>query len=394
MKRACVALIFASVLASCSPAEPEATGPEWGGSIEERDGVTWVVNPSEAWWDGDSEPFTLRLDRSFGNDETGPEAGLLNAVMGAAVDAEGNVYTVDSWKHRMVAFAADGTFRWSQETEGEGPGDLSHPYNAAWDGGDRIYIDNQNGGRIDWWTLDGTFAGTQPLSDFGLGQSMLFGFLDPGRVVLGERLPGRDGVGLRVFAVSDTGWEPLSSFEASGGRDATEEAWGGWLTSARVSDGSIFAGHAMDYQLARYSATGDLETVWTRPIPTLLPPISYRGTGTNFGEYEAPLRLPSGHYLVHHQRLEGFESHDDYRLEWDQYLESGGNEAFRSRIAALDLLDAEGRYLGSVAFEEVERILDVGPDGYLYTARFEPVVELRRYEIILAPELARGAETS
>lgn len=203
-------------------------------------------------------------------------------------------------------------------------------------------------------------------------------------LVVGERVRGRDGVRIRVFDVSGDAWQLSHQFVAAGGRDATPEEVGGWMTPARLSGNDVYAGHAMEYRLQRFDLEGNLQAIWQRPFPPLLPPISYRGTGTTFGMYDAPLRLPSRHFLVHHYRAEGIADHEEFRREWDLYFERRLRDDFRRWVGQLDLLDEQGRYIGSIEFDPMEQLLTVGPDGRLYTGVFEPEPQLRRYAVVIS----------
>jgi len=374
--------IVALGLAACGEAPP--VDDPWGGTIEVREGITWVSNPEEPLWPHDTPAFALELEQTFGADEAGPEEGLLRLVSAAAVDGDGNVYAVDVLDQRLVSFVADGTFRWSRSEEGQGPGDLAHPRKVVWDGGTLVYGDNQMGGRIDSWTLDGEYVDTQPLAAFDINQGYVVGMPDTDTMVLAEGIAGRDGVRIRVFDISGDEWRPSTQIDVAGGRDETPEDFGGWMTSVRLADSTLFAGHAMQYQLQGFDLDGRLKSIWQRPLPPLLSPITYRGTGTTFGQYDAPLRLPSGHFLAHHYRAEGIVDHEEFRRKWDVYLEQRGGNDFRTWTGQLDLLDAQGRYVGSIDFDPMEQLLTLDPDGRLYTSVFEPEPMIRRYEVILS----------
>lgn len=379
----CTAMLLAALgMAACG--EAPLVDDAWGGTIEVRESITWVSNPNEPLWREDTPAFALQLEQTFGVDETGPEEALLRSVSGAAVDGDGNVYAVDTSDQRLVSYAPDGTLRWTRSKRGQGPGDLAKPLKVTWDGATRLYVDNQYGGRIDRWTLGGEYVDTQPLVDFGIVQGYVVGMPDGDTLVVAERIAGRDGVRLRVFDVSGDEWQLSAQVDAAGGRDQTPVSFGGWKTSARVAGNRIFAGHAMEYQLQRFDLDGNLDAVWQRPFPPLLAPITYRGTKTIFGQYDAPLRLDSGHFLVHHVRDGGTADHDEFRQKWDERLERRTDYDLSYWTGQLDLLDADGRYLGSIDFEPREELLTLGPNGRLYTGSFVPEPRIRRYEVILS----------
>jgi DNA-binding beta-propeller fold protein YncE len=95
--------------------------------------------------------------------------GQFNRPSGVAVDAEDQVYVVDTYNHRIQKFRPTGAFVQQWGRHGSGAGELSYPWgidvsNAL----GRAYVSDWKNDRIQVFGLDGTFlttigrAGTEP----------------------------------------------------------------------------------------------------------------------------------------------------------------------------------------------------------------------------------------
>ncbi len=368
-----------------------ASEPEWAGTIEERDGVTWVSNPAANSRSEDpSQPFDLVLEQTFGAEEEPAEA-LLSFVTGMAVDDSGNVYVVDRGDNHLVAFAPDGKLLWAGGSSGQGPGEFDGATFIAWDGGDLLYVDNRSAGQIDTWSTTGQYVDSQGLSPFGISQGWVVGLPDADTIVLrsSSRTEG-DGAVIHVFDISD-GWRRTAQFFALGGRLADSEERASWANvTVRVSGDSVWVGNRLQYELREYGLDGALRRVIAREHPSLIPYFVYRGTGFALGAFEPPLWLSDEHGLVPRYWLVGIEDAEELKRGWDQFLSSGSRDPnIWSFDSAIDLIDAEGRVLGSLPiggafYESIGTLEIIGPDGRLYTRVFEPYPHIRRYRVDLA----------
>jgi hypothetical protein len=132
--------------AGCAPE------PDWAGTIAERDGVTYVSNAAEPLWgsadvpgaDEETPPLRFELEQIYGV-ESDPVEAILGSVRMWTVDDDQNVYVLDPSVHRIIAFAADGSVRWTAGREGEGPGDLGGYLGIATDGRSTLFVLNQAG---------------------------------------------------------------------------------------------------------------------------------------------------------------------------------------------------------------------------------------------------------
>jgi sugar lactone lactonase YvrE len=90
------------------------------------------------------------VDRSLGLViGQGPgETVALNRAEGLGLDAEGRLYVADSCSHRILIFAADGTFLRAHGRAGKGLGELSYPYDVRVDSAGRQYVCEFGNSRI------------------------------------------------------------------------------------------------------------------------------------------------------------------------------------------------------------------------------------------------------
>jgi hypothetical protein len=384
--RSLVVLLLAG---ACAPA------PAWQGNIEERDGVVYVDNPAEGLWnDATRPPFRLELEQVFGVEDE-PVDAILASVLGGksfALDGDGNVYVLDRSANQIVAFAPDGTVMWRAGRQGEGPGEIQMANGIVWDGEDRLYASLQNGGNVDIWDLDGNHVERQRLADLGFSTAYVVGMLDPTTLVLWDWGRDRDGVTVYVLAVGDP-WRMQAEFFVNGGFEDDPGRMDGTNIEVATGGGRIRTGHRIEYLLRAFDAQGNLTRVIWRDVPPLVPTLTHGGTGWNFGEFLAPLQLADGRFLVPRKRMPNVGSAEQFIAAGERAETPADLGDLMEWESAVDLLDPEGRYVGSVEmpglFEATGTLALVGPDGRLYTRTQDPFPQVRRYRVEILEE---GAE--
>jgi DNA-binding beta-propeller fold protein YncE len=70
-----------------------------------------------------------------------------------ALDAQGNVYIVDSQNHRIQKLTPESTFIASWGSQGNGNGPFETPMDIAVDGGGNIYVTDTGNHRVQTFTL-------------------------------------------------------------------------------------------------------------------------------------------------------------------------------------------------------------------------------------------------
>jgi len=406
-----VAFALTATLTACSGPEAGIDGNvapfsegAWTGTIETRDGVVYVTNPSDGLWAA-RDPFPVRweLEQVFGV-EAGDDDATLGVVSDLVVDDSGNVYVFDGQRDRLIAFDIAGGVRWAVGRQGQGPRDFDRVRGLAWDGGSSIYVANLDSSRLDRWDTSGTYIGSRPLADIATGRPELVGWLAPDKAVLIENR-GREissfvvvvRIGEAMERVAEVAPDLFAGLDLSPPRSCVVGAVGDTSvgvartttcgTPVRVAGDSIFVGNHSEYALRAYAAGGALQRIVSRDVDYLLPPGSYSLQGrislfVLYSTVEAPLRLADGQWIVPTQWLAGV---DDPSEVLQHAIESDVPPP-NPVMSAFDYFDREGRFLGSVLRndENLRRIGQpevVGPDGRIYTVVSDPFPQVRRFRI-------------
>ncbi len=389
-KAACVVAALSALLSGCG-----TTSPEWAGTIEERDGVTYVTNPTDPLWAGrETPPIRFELEQTYGSDGV-PEEAMLGNPFGLriAADEQSNIYVLDPQISRIVAFAADGSVRWAAGREGEGPGELNRPSGLALDGAGTIAILNQVRTRIDLWSTDGEYAEAHSLQAPELGLEgirfpSLAGFLDPDRLVLESSLPGTLATSVAIVDLSRPEVVARFEFDPLPGLDMPANVSSG--SSVAATSGTIYLGSGADHRFRIYSQAAELVLEVSRPFEHTMRSGVASGDGfsgiMDFGGLDEPMPLASGHMLVPVNWTEGIDDPDAAASAYfAQPREEREQPGTRGR--ALELYDAEGRFLYSYEEDDINWemgfIQFVGPDDRLYTVADDPFPHVRRYRVVI-----------
>lgn len=372
-----------------------STAPEWAGTIEERDGVVYVRNPAEPLWaERETSPIRFELEQTYGSDGLPEEAMLGNPFgLGVAADAQSNVYVLDPQIFRLVAFAPDGSVRWTAGREGEGPGELNRPSGLALNGSGTLAIMNQGRTRIDLWSTEGKYVGAHslqapPLDLAGIRFPGISGFLDPDRLVLESSILGSLGSSVAVVDLSGPALAGGFEFDPAPEVELPDSVASG--SSVAAAGGMIYLGSSADHRFRVYSDDLELVREVTRPFEHTLRSGAASGDGfsgiMSFGGLDAPMPLASGHLLVPISWTEGIDDPDDAA---SRYFAAPREEREPpgTRGRALELYDREGRLLYSHQEDEVTWEMGffklVGPDDRVYTVTDDPYPQVRRYRVLI-----------
>lgn len=156
-------------------------GPSQRADIRTENGVRIVRNPKTPVAGPGGAPAAVSLveDLVIGNDTAQEDYwfGFLNSL---AVDASGNIYTVDPKNIRIRIFAPDGSLVKAFGREGQGPGEFSGPGGILVAPDGTIVVTDVLNGRISYFTPEGahlkdTVFGTYRIADLVIdGHSNLF----------------------------------------------------------------------------------------------------------------------------------------------------------------------------------------------------------------------------
>jgi len=351
--------------------------------LDERDGVTYAVNSATTYWTPDEAPLQFELEQVFGVADSPAEA-MLAGSSGLVVDEDGVVYLLDSGNHRLVAFNPDGTVRWSQGRDGEGPGEFQNAFGLVAGPENDLLVVNQSGQRWERWSVDGELIESYDagrITGGGFFMSPVGFFTD--QLIASTSARGAEPqqflrVDLDALAVKDTLFEQPLGFELP--------EFFGYGVSTRMEGDRLWVAAVTSYILEEYTLEGQLLHQIERTDESgLLPPGIHVGDQggriSTFSRLSTPLRL-GDHLLVH--------SH------WSTNL-TDPNAHVRRQVrdqdvpevtydAAIDLFTAEGQLRGRILYEglrepAIGRPSTISPDGKLYTTTNDPFPQVRRYAV-------------
>ena len=349
---------------------------------ETRNGISIVSNADRPVWTDVSEaPIGFELEQTFGT-ESEPEEALLSSTSSVVVDESGTVYVLDRSEHRVLAFNADGTLKWSAGRQGEGPGELNFPTHLLLRDDGHLLISHRQGSAIAVWDQDGAFVEQLDVSRIEGYVAPTLVFLDGGRL----GFIARDDKNFDWFLVNASlpDLEILSEkaidFELSGRPGISV------LPQVSYIDETLYVAQQDRYAVQGFTAEGERRKEIRRPdIGDLLGQGMYNPDGVlrirTYSELSIPLIFPDGSSLIASYWSPDVDDPDEtLRRAVD------GEDVDISFNAALDLYEASGRLLGRLQWNDarkpdVGRPMIVGPNGKLYSATDDPFPQVRRYAV-------------
>lgn len=343
-----------------------------------------VRNPDTALWgDAAASPLRFEPDGVFG----GPEAQI-SSIDGAIVDHDGNLHIYDALQSELVALSGDGTVLWRRGQRGDGVEQFDGVRGIAYDGGELVYVVNQNGTRLDAWGTDGTHRRSLSVADLGLERVYMGGFLTTHRIALPT--DAVHNMAANEYVIVDLDGEPAVEARFTIGAQPMVPIPPGVVLqlSHYFHDNNILVGTWEQYVLRVYDASGALRRRVTRPVDYLRRPgfavVDEQYLGVALGALGAPIVLDSGYWLVVAARPTNVD---------DPNALAETPAAQRPEIvwaSSLDLFDPAGRFLYSAQTPgsqspEIGRPWAVGPRGRLYTVIADPFPQVRRYRVVLQP---------
>ncbi|MFC1554229.1 NHL repeat-containing protein [candidate division KSB1 bacterium] len=110
------------------------------------DGVTYIHNENPDW--GDSPKVSLKFIQKIGELDHEDNNYLLHKPTDIALDAEGNIYVLDSGNTRIQKYTTDGKYLQTVGKKGDGPGELRMPHSVDVDNEMNIYISDMNKAKV------------------------------------------------------------------------------------------------------------------------------------------------------------------------------------------------------------------------------------------------------
>lgn len=148
-------------------------------TVEIKDGVRHVHNNAPLW--GDTTKVALEFVQKIGDLETEDENYQLYLHRDVGIDAEGNIYVLDSGNYRIQKYDRDGKYISTIGREGQGPGEFISPNCMCVDDDGTVYVVDFGNRRLQIFAPDGSFVNSVRSRRFFLE----FRRLKSGRFIVG-----------------------------------------------------------------------------------------------------------------------------------------------------------------------------------------------------------------
>lgn len=253
-----------------------AAAADWKGKVETVNGVKTVSNPAA----GFAAPATIKVPELWriGGD-TDNEDEFFGVISDIDIDANGDVYLLDSQLNEVKVYSKDGEFLRSMGREGEGPGEFRGPVAMYFAPGDKVAVVQSMPGKIVLLSRDGQPAGDGaiPKPDDGGFQLLQGGEARGGNTVL---FMARTKFDQAANKWSRTGF--LASVDATGKQlceyvakdnvinmttpEMNDMAWDTFERRWEVGpDGRVYACNSYEnYEIHVYNKAGSVEKVIKR----------------------------------------------------------------------------------------------------------------------------------
>jgi len=191
----------------------------------------------------------------------GSEAGQLNYPKDVAVDAQGNLYVVDTYNHRIQVFDANGQFVRQWGGKGNAPGQFQEPWGIALDKAGNVYVADTWNHRIEKFDAQGRFL--KQWGTFGDTQ----GALGAPTTFYGPRTLAIDRDG--NLLVGDTGNKRIVKFTPEG--EFIEQYGGAGSLSGQFRepvgiavdrDGNVYVADTWNQRIQKFDAQFNFLAEW------------------------------------------------------------------------------------------------------------------------------------
>jgi hypothetical protein len=136
--------------------------PQWGGTIEEVDGVTVVKNPNVPMYG--PEIFSLEEELSIGVEE-GAEEYMFQDAREVVVDNRERIFVSDIRGINIKVFDKLGNYLTTIGRQGQGPGEFGRITNIQITPENELMVHDRSTRRLSFFSLDGEFLRTEQLKE-------------------------------------------------------------------------------------------------------------------------------------------------------------------------------------------------------------------------------------
>jgi DNA-binding beta-propeller fold protein YncE len=356
---------------------------EWRGTITEKDGVLIVENPREPLF---ADPgINVVQDLTIGQQSDKPEY-MFAQIRDIEVDAQGNIYAVESKEKNVRVFDRKGAYLRSIGGPGQGPGEFNEPADVHVNSAGEVIVTDGASRSVKFFSSDGTYLRQYLLKTsypilIDHGAQDVFYIMDFSMQPPGFKLSRLD---IRAGESS-----PLASWAMPMPDPKRASIFDPIMSFAVMPDDRLLYGCPTEgYEIRVFSPNGRLERRilkdWDRrPITAeekeaLINEVKKRAPSgpvhLEFPEYHPPYRVvrsdDSGRIIVH--------AYSKFAADPSQKTES-----------RFDIFDREGRYLARFGYPFKTLIekpmvwragkfytVEQDEEGYLYIARYAAAFKL------------------
>ena len=181
---------------------------KWKGTIEEKDGVTWVKNPQEGIWDEvENHEISTQKELQIGQLD-GPEEYLFSYISDIAVNSKGDIYVADRHWAEIRKYSQDGEYLMTIGRKGQGPGEFQEVNILSADSEDNLIVFDRMLRRVSIFSDNGELIQTTKklMAETSLSPSEIIA-QDNGYVLFGQL-----GGSPRIFHEFDSNWDFKESY--------------------------------------------------------------------------------------------------------------------------------------------------------------------------------------
>ena len=335
----------------------------WKGTISEENGVTIVKNPKEPMYG--EEVFSLEEELAISEADGGDEC-IFSRIRGIDVDEAGRIYILESEEAHVYIFDSEGTYIKTFGRQGQGPGELNHPFKILITDRNEIAVENLRRG-INFYTLEGDFLRELLTAKAGsLGMDMdskynLFGTL----IVRDEENPRYELVKFdpEMNRVCSFGSSPLPD-------ERNFNPFGGSFVYAICYDDYVVFGDPRSYEIHVYDPLCKLVKKILKDYDPVEIPKEEKERVMERMPPDIKISIPK-----YHNPYNWFTIDDESRIfVQTNELAEGGEEIY------YDIFDEEGKYLIKIPLISTPRLIK---NNKLYTVESdkEGFLTVKRYQV-------------
>lgn len=279
------------VLFSCTDAETEIKGTS-NSKFE-------ISNPEYGEWQTrEPSPIKFEVEESYGVGTT-DENAILTVVSSMFVDNNDNVYVLDARAEKIISYNKSGEVRWTVNSPGRGPGDISQPKTIVWNNNNAFYLSNLNGKRLDKFSLEGEFLETITIP--AIEESIeLVGYSD-NKLIVSSPIRGSFGNKFTVLN-ADSNYAIQNSFTIDLTGELEVPKISHWFPKTTLLDGELVHGGVSEYEYHFWKLDSTKTKVVKRDFGKLVRPGLMEDEEGSIvaalGGMNTPLKLDTNYYVA------------------------------------------------------------------------------------------------